>query len=41
MNLRMITKNRTADLGMGFLTKSILKPYGRAAATPTACELIL
>ena len=39
MNLRMITKNHAADPGLGFLTKSILKPYGRAAAMSTAWEL--
>ena len=39
MNLRIITKNRGADPEIGFLTKSILKPYGRAAAMPTAWEL--
>ena len=30
MILRMITKNHTPDPEIGFLTKSILKPYGRA-----------
>ena len=38
MNLRIITKNRAADSEIGFLTKSILKPYGRATAMSTACE---
>ena len=28
MNLRIITKNHAADPEIGFLTKSILKPYG-------------
>ena len=40
MNLRIITKHHAADPEIGFLTKSILKPYGRAAAMPTAWELI-
>ena len=39
MNLMIIRKNRGADPEIGFLTKSILKPYGRAAAMPTAWEL--
>ena len=39
MNLRIITKNRAADPEIGFLTKSILKPYGRTTAMPTAWEL--
>ena len=30
-----------ADPEIGFLTKTILKPYGRAAAMPTALELKL
>ena len=34
----MITKDHAADPEMGFLTKSILKPYGRAAVMPTALE---
>ena len=38
MNLRIITKNRAAYTEIGFLTKSILKPYVRAAAMPTAWE---
>ena len=38
MNLRMLTKTHAAD-PEGFLTKSILKPYGRAVAMPTAWEL--
>ena len=40
MNLRIITKNHAADPEIGFLTKSILKPYGRATAMPPAWELI-
>ena len=39
MNLRIITKNRAADPEIGFLTKSILKHYGRGAAMPTAWKL--
>ena len=36
MNFRITTKNRAADPEIGFLTKSILKLYGPAAAMPTA-----
>ena len=36
MNLRIITKNHAADPEIGFLTKSISKPNGRATAMPTA-----
>ena len=39
INFRIITKNRTADPEIEFITKSILKPYGRAAAMPKAWEL--
>ena len=39
INLRIITKNHAADPGIGFLIKSILKPYGCAASIPTAWEL--
>ena len=39
MNLRIITKDHAADPEIGFLTKSILKPYGREAVIPTAWEL--
>ena len=39
-NLRVIIKNRAADPKIGFLTKSIFKPYGRAVAMPTAWELM-
>ena len=39
MNSRIITKNHAADPEIGFLTKSISKPYGRATAIPTAWEL--
>ena len=35
-----ITKNRTADSEIGFLTKSISKPYDRSTAMPPAWELI-
>ena len=38
MNLSIITKNHAADPEKGFLTKSILKTYGRAMAIPTAWE---
>ena len=39
MNLRIITKNHPADPEIGFLTKSISKPYGRATAMPPAWKL--
>ena len=39
MNLRMITNNRAVDPGIGFLTKSILKPFERATAMPPAWKL--
>ena len=39
MNLRIIMKNHAADPEIGFLAKSILKPYGRVAAIPTAWKL--
>ena len=32
-------KNHAADPEIGFFTKSISEPYGRAAAMPTAWEL--
>ena len=32
-------KNHAADPEIGFLTKSISKPYGRATAIPPAWEL--
>ena len=41
MNLRIILKNNVADPEIGFLTKSISKPYGRAMAMPPAWELII
>ena len=40
INLRIITKNHAADSEIGFLTKSIRKPYSRHAAMPTAWELM-
>ena len=40
MNLKIITKNHAADPAIGFLTKSISKPCGRATAMPIAWELI-
>ena len=40
INLRIITKNDAADPEIGFLTKSISKPYGHAKAKPTALNLI-
>ena len=39
MNLRIITKYHESDLEIRFLTKSILKPYGRETAKPPAWEL--
>ena len=41
MNLRIITKNHAANPEIGFLTKSISKPYGCGTAMPTAWELLL
>ena len=41
MNLRIITKNRAADPEIVFLVKSILEPYGRSTAMPTAWELAI
>ena len=32
-------KNHEADLEIGFLSKSISKPYGRTTAMPPAWEL--
>ena len=40
MNLGRIKKNLAADPEIGFLTKLISKPYGRATALPPASELI-
>ena len=40
INLRVITKNNTSDPDIGFFTKSISKPDGRATAMPTALKLI-
>ena len=39
MNLRIITKNHAANPEIGFLTKSISMPVGRATAMPPASEL--
>ena len=39
INLRIITKNHAADPEIGFLKKSISKPYGRTTAMPTVWEL--
>ena len=39
MNLRIVTKNHAADSEIGFLKKSISKPYGRATPMPPAWEL--
>ena len=39
LNLRKITKNHEADPEIGFLTKSIIRPYGCATAIPPAWEL--
>ena len=39
MNLRIKTKNHSADPEIGFLMKSISKPNGFATAMPTAWEL--
>ena len=39
MNFRIIMKSNEADSEIGFLTKSISKPYGRATAMPPAWEL--
>ena len=41
MNGRIIKKNHPTDPEIGFLIKSISKPYGRATAMPTAWEFIL
>ena len=40
MNLRKITKNHATDPEIGFVTKSIPRPYDRATAMPPAWELI-
>ena len=39
MNSRIITQNPAADPEKGFLTKSVLKPCGRATGMPPAWEL--
>ena len=38
MNLSILNNNHAADLGIGCLTKSISKVYGRETAMPTAWE---
>ena len=38
INSRIITKNHSADAQIGFLTKSISKPYGHLTAIPKAWE---
>ena len=38
MNFKIITKNHAADPEIGFLTKSISKPYGRPTAMPPVWE---
>ena len=39
MNIGMIMKNYAADPEIGFITKSISKPYGRSTAMPPAWKL--
>ena len=39
MNLRLITENDAAYQEIGFLTKSMSTPYGRAMVMPTAWKL--
>ena len=41
MNFRILTKNHAAYPEIGFLTKSISKPYGRTTAMLPAWELNL
>ena len=41
MNFSIITKNQAADSEIGFLTKLISRPYGRATAMPPAWGLII
>ena len=38
IKLKIITKNHEVDPEIGFLTKSISKPYGCATAMPPAWE---
>ena len=40
MNSRILTKSHAADPEIDILKKSILKPYGRVTAMPTAWELM-
>ena len=39
LNLKMVAKNHVADPEIGFLTKSISKPYDRATTMSPAWEL--
>ena len=39
MNLSIVMKKHVADPEIGFLTKSILLPYGRATAIPLTWKL--
>ena len=39
MKFKIITKIHEADPEIGFVSKSILKPFGRAKAKPPAWEL--
>ena len=39
LNFRLIMKNPAVDSEIGFLTKSLLKPYGRAGVMPKVWEL--
>ena len=41
MNFRIKPKNHAVDSVIGFLTKSISKPYSRATAMPPAWELTI
>ena len=38
LNYWIMTKNHIVDPEIGFLTKSILKPYGHTAAMPVVWE---
>ena len=39
INFRTIKKNNAADSEIGFLTKSMSKPFGRGTDFPAALEL--
>ena len=39
INFRQITKNHAADPKIGFVIKSISKPYNRATTMPSVLEL--